>query len=125
MNNRLYQKKLMDHFRNPRNKKVIANTSFASGKNNPSCGDSISMTGIVTDGIVIDLGFEGSGCVISQAAVSMLTQKCIGMSVEMVMSLTKEDILRMIGMDLGPNRLRCALLSIETLHKGIALLIVD
>lgn len=120
MSNRFYQKVLMDHFKNPRNRKEVGDYNFASGKDNPSCGDKISMTGIIENGIIIDVGFEGSGCVISLATASMLTEKCIEMSIDDVMALTKEDILEMIGMTLGPNRLQCALLPLETLHKSVS-----
>ena len=116
----MYQKVLMDHFKRPRNKKKIENPTFESGENNPSCGDSISMTGIVEDGIIKDLGFDGSGCVISLAAASMLTELCIEKSVEEVLCMKKDDVLAMIGMELGPNRLRCAMLALETLKKGLS-----
>ena len=82
----------MDHFKNPRNKKEIENANFFAGQNNPLCGDRLIMTGIIKDNVIKDLGFQGEGCVISQAAASMLTEKCIGKSVEDVLKLTKEDV---------------------------------
>lgn len=115
-----YQKALMEHFRNPQNKKKIENANFSSGQDNPSCGDTVSISGIIEDGVVKEIGFEGSGCVISMASVSMLTEACKGKTVEEILSLTKSDILKMLGLELGPNRLQCALLPLEALHKGIA-----
>ncbi len=117
---RFYQKILMDHFKNPRNKHVVENHNFDSGENNPSCGDSVSITGRIENGTIQELGFQGSGCVISMASASMLTDKCKGMTVDEVLALTKEDILKMIGMTLGPNRLHCALLPLEALRKALA-----
>jgi nitrogen fixation NifU-like protein len=119
MENKFYQKILMDHFKNPRNKKEIENANFFAGQNNPLCGDRLIMTGIIKDNVIKDLGFQGEGCVISQAAASMLTEKCIEKSVEDVLKLKKEDVLGMVGVPMGPNRLRCVLLSLETLQKGI------
>lgn len=119
MDNAFYQKVLMEHFKNPKNKLEIEDPDFSSGKDNPSCGDKISISGKITDGVVTSIGFQGSGCVVSVATASMLMEKCIGKSVQEILSLTKDDILKMIGLELGPNRLRCALLPLEALHKGI------
>ena len=65
------------------------------------------------------LVFSGSGCVISQATASMLTEHCIGKNVEEVLALTKDDILKLIGIELGPVRLKCALLALQALQQGI------
>lgn len=119
MSDQFYQKVLMEHFKNPRNKIKIENHNFESGLDNPACGDIISMTGIIEDGKITAIGFEGSGCVVSLASASMLTEKCLNMTIDEVMALTKDDILAMLGMELGPNRLQCALLSLEALHKGV------
>lgn len=119
MSDELYQKVLMEHFKNPKNKKTLENPDFSTGHDNPSCGDKISMTGKIENGVLVDIGFDGSGCVVSMAAASMLTDLCKGKSLDEILSLTKEDILKMIGLQLGPNRLHCALLSLETLHKGV------
>ena len=119
MSNSFYQKILMDHFKNPRNKKEIKKPSFSSGEDNPSCGDKVLMTGVIDGKIITDIAFEGTGCVISMALASMLTEKCMGKTVKEALELTKSDILEMIGLELGPNRLKCALLPLEALHKGI------
>jgi len=119
MSDQFYQKVLMDHYKNPRNKGRVENCNFSSGKDNPACGDIISITGTINDGIIKEICFEGSGCVVSMASVSMLTEKCKGMPVEDVLAMTKDDIVDMLGMKLGPNRLQCALLCLEALHKGI------
>jgi len=117
--NPFYQKVLMDHYKNPRNKKSIENPNFSSGQDNPSCGDKVSIHGKIEDGVIKEIGFDGSGCVISMATASMLTEKCKGKTVKEVLELTKDDILKMIGLELGPNRLHCALMSLEALHKAL------
>ncbi len=116
----LYQQQLMDHYRNPRNVNKVNNPTFATAQHNPSCGDSISMEGVIEDGTLTQISFKGSGCVISQATASMLTQLCLGKTVSDIMALTKDDVQKLIGIDLGPMRLRCALLSLEVLQKGIS-----
>ena len=119
MSDRFYQKILLEHFKNPYHKKKVENPDFVSGKYNPSCGDRVKIAGLLKDGVITDIGFEGSGCVISQASTSLLAQSCMGKSVDEIRKLTKESILKMIGLQLGPNRLRCALLPLEALHEAI------
>ena len=119
MTDTLYRQELLDHYKYPRNKKEIANPTFNTAIDNPSCGDKIAMQGIVQDKKIIDLGFAGSGCVISQAAASMLTEHCIGKDIHAVLAMTKDDILALVGIPLGPSRLRCALISLEVLQQGL------
>lgn len=119
MSVKLYQEELLDHFKNPRNYGKLENANFRSGDENPSCGDKISIEGIIKDGAVKSVRFTGKGCVLSLAAASMLTEICEGKKVEEVLSLSKKDMLKMVGLELGPNRLRCILLSLQVLKKGI------
>lgn len=120
MNDTLYQEELLEHFKYPRNKKTIDNPSFESNLDNPSCGDKVQIQGIITNNVITDLGFSGSGCVISQAAASMLTSHCIGKTVDDIMNLTKDDIFALVGIQLGPTRTKCALLSLQVLQEGLA-----
>jgi len=115
----LYQEELMDHYKYPRNNKPVQNPDFSVDELNPSCGDRIVIEGKVADNVISDLGFSGKGCVISQATASMLTEHCIGKTAEDVMNLTKSDIIAMIGLELGPTRLKCALLSLQVLQHGV------
>lgn len=115
----LYQEELRDHYQNPRYKKELACPDFSSGHYNPSCGDEVFFAGTVANGSITDIGFQGRGCVISQGLSSMLAQKVIGLSVQDILAFTSEDIQQMIGMSLGPNRLRCALLPLEALQEGV------
>lgn len=116
---KLYQEELVDHFKYPRNKKKIENPDFSSGQQNPSCGDSVFIEGKIQNNKIVDLGFSGSGCVISQAATSMLTELCKGKTIDFVLKLTKDDITKMVGLILGPIRLKCALLCLQALKEGL------
>jgi len=71
---KFYKELLMDHFKNPRNRGRLENADFTISQFNPSCGDKISVEGIIQDGILTQVAFEGKGCVISQAAASMLSE---------------------------------------------------
>jgi nitrogen fixation NifU-like protein len=111
----LYQENILDHYQNPRNYGQIDGAQSQT-ITNPSCGDVVTMFVKIENNIVTDISFSGSGCAISQASCSMLTEEVRGKTIEELKNLTKEDILEMIGLELSPNRLRCALLSLETLH---------
>ncbi|MFA6492014.1 MAG: iron-sulfur cluster assembly scaffold protein [Candidatus Babeliales bacterium] len=119
MNNGMYNEEFLDHYKRPRNRKKVQNSNFSAGHHNPSCGDRLAIEGIITDNCVTEIGFEGSGCVVSQATASLLTEFCQGKTTDQILTITKDDILKLVGMPLGPTRLRCALLSLEVLHQGI------
>lgn len=115
----IYQEELMDHYRHPRNKKSIEDPDFSAQITNLSCGDTLLIEGKIDGQIIIALGFTGKGCIISQAASSMLTEFCIGKTLDEVFALTQEDIISLLKIPLGPVRLKCAVLALQSLHKGI------
>jgi nitrogen fixation NifU-like protein len=83
-------------------------------------GDHIEIT-LRTDehGNVADARFDGHGCAISQASADLLMESIIGKPIEEVKQLTRQDVLDMLGIDLGPVRLKCALLSLKVLKAGV------
>jgi nitrogen fixation protein NifU and related proteins len=114
-----YQEILMDHYRNPRNNGVMDVSDFRSEQRNSSCGDEVLFTGIVDDGTLMDVRFKGKGCVISQATASLLSEYVKNKSLESILVLDKDDLIAMIGMELGPVRLLCGLLPLMALQSGI------
>lgn len=115
----LYQAELMDHYRHPRNQGALEVPDFSSGSCNPSCGDSVQFTGHIKNGVVVAVLFQGKGCVISQAAASMLTQSVLDKTMQEIMALNADSMLKLVGIALGPMRIKCALLPLEALQKGI------
>lgn len=115
----LYQEILLDHFKHPRHKGVLANADFSSGQHNPSCGDMVSMQGIVRDGHLAEVAFDGKGCVISMATASLLCEAALGQKLETITAYDVDFVLNLIGMQLGPNRLQCALLPLQALQSGV------
>ena len=125
----IYKAQLLDHYRAPRNRGLLPAPDFASQACNPSCGDSVSIQGCVGgdgtgDGvedrvIVTVLAFQGSGCVISQATASLLTEYAMGKSFDEILGITTERILELVGMQLGPTRLKCALLPLDALKQAL------
>lgn len=116
----LYQAILMDHYRSPRNRGTLESADFSSGVVNPSCGDAITIQGQVDHTTLTKLCFQGTGCVISQAAASLLCEQATGKELKIIERFTKDDVVQLLGISVGPTRLRCALLSLEALHKGLS-----
>jgi nitrogen fixation NifU-like protein len=115
----LYKEELLDHYRFPRHKGKLVHPDFTSGQHNPSCGDMVSFEAKLSQGIILEVAFDGVGCVISQATASMIAELVKSKSIHYVIALTASDILALIGMDLGPTRLKCALLSLYALQEGL------
>ena len=116
----IYQDIILDHYRNPRNKHALANPTASAHLRNPLCGDVIRVDVIVHDGIVTDVGFEGSGCAISQASASMMTEYAKGKTNEALKKIDKDFIVEMLGLELSPTRLKCALLAWEALARSLS-----
>ena len=115
----IYEEDILDHYQNPRNYGDLENPDISYEEDNPLCGDKIHMDLKIEDGIIEDIRFHGYGCTISQAAASMLTEEIKGKPVEEVKKLTRDDILEMLGIPLGPVRLKCGLLALKVLKAGI------
>lgn len=113
----IYQELILDHYKNPRNFGNIKNPSHTSVLDNPFCGDKISMDIIFQSGKIYEIKFSGRGCAVSMAAASMLTEIAKGKNTKELQKLDKSDILKMLGIELSPNRLKCALLPLEVLQK--------
>ena len=116
----IYQELLLDHYRYSRNRGSLARPDFFSKQYNPSCGASVQFAGSISGETIKEVVFEGQGCVISQATASMLTEIVKNKALHEIHLLDKDFILRMIGMQLGPIRIKCALLPLIALQEGIA-----
>ena len=110
---------LLDHYRSPRNYGKIEKPSVELVEYNPVCGDAVQFTLKIENGILTDVKFIGRGCSVSQGAASMLTERVKGKSTEEVMNIAPQEILSNIGLNLGPSREKCALLSLNALQKSV------
>jgi nitrogen fixation NifU-like protein len=116
----IYREIILDHYRNPRNKGKLADANVHIHDSNPLCGDEIDIHLKVDGDQIKDIKFEGRGCAISQASASMLTEMVMNKPLESVKDLTKDDVLENIGLtNLGPARIKCALLSLKVLKLGM------
>lgn len=115
----LYRANILDHYKNPRNWKKIEKPTIFHIESNPLCGDEIKIgLKLGKDGKIIDVGILGTGCAISIAAASMLSERILGMDIEKAGKIDKSVVLSDLGIDPGPTRLRCALLALEGLRKA-------
>jgi nitrogen fixation NifU-like protein len=114
-----YRENILDHYRHPRNAGTLENATHSHEEDNPLCGDVIRIDLHVNEDNVIDkVAFKGRGCAISQASASMLTEMIKGKTLEEAKQIGKEDILEALGIEIGPVRMKCALLSLKVLKAG-------
>ena len=116
----LYREVIIEQYKNPSYRGHLDPHDIQFADNNPLCGDHIEITiQTAPDGTVKDARFDGHGCAISQASADLLVESIIGKPIEEVKQLDKQYILDMLGIELGPVRLKCALLSLKVLKAGV------
>jgi nitrogen fixation NifU-like protein len=115
----MYRQQILDHYRNPRNYGELSDPTFSHAGENPSCGDEIRVDVALADDDTIErVAFSGEGCAISQAAASMLTGELVGMSLDDLDALDRDDVLDMLGVDVTPMRVKCAVLAEKVAQDG-------
>lgn len=115
----LYHQNILDHYKHPHNFGKMSNASVRHQEHNPLCGDEIEMFLRIEEGKIADVHFSGKGCAISQASASMLTDAIKGKTFSEIEKTDKDKILEMLGITLSPVRLKCAMLSLDTLKNAI------
>lgn len=115
----IYREHILDHWKRPRNFGKLDDPNVVIDETNPLCGDALHFELKVEDGAIKAIAFQGEGCAISVAAASLLTEKAKRQSVKNVLSISNEMMLKELGISLSPTRLRCGLLAISGLRKGL------
>lgn len=116
----LYREVIIDRYKNPQFRGSIDNPDIEFEDDNPLCGDHIKIElSLGPDGKVSQAAFDGHGCAISQASADLLLESVVGKSVDEVKEISKDDLLELLGLQLGPVRLKCALLSLKVLKAGV------
>jgi nitrogen fixation NifU-like protein len=133
----IYKEVILDHYKNPRNKREMPGAELTCSKNNPLCGDEITVFAHAEDGKVLDVSFVGQGCSISQSSASMMTEAVAGKTVEDVEALAT-DVRGMLAGELEPDedtfgelvalkgvvkypvRVKCAVLAWDVLQDALA-----
>lgn len=116
----LYQEHILEHYRHPHNRGLLEDADIKQKGVNASCGDDLILyLKWGADGQLANVSFEGLGCAISQSGASMLTDKIKGMTKEVMRALTEQDMYALYGVAIGPQREKCALLALRTLHEAL------
>ena len=116
----LYRDEILEHDREPHNFGTLDAPAASHEAHNPLCGDRNTINLALDEAQnVSDVAFSGRGCCISQASASMLTDEIKGRPLAEVSEMKNQDILDLLGIEISPARLKCALLSIDTLHKAL------
>ena len=117
----IYRELILDYYRSPRNFGKLEKFDIDARDTNPLCGDEIEMQIKVGEGQKIEeIKFVGKGCAISQASASMLTELAKGKPLEWVKQVSKDEVFLLLGNpDLGPSRVKCALLGMKVLKTGV------
>ena len=116
----LYREVIIDRYKVPHYRGRLDPHDISFEDDNPLCGDHISVTlRLDGDNRVSAAAFDGYGCAISQASADLLMESIVGKTLDEVKALTKQDVLDLLGIELGPVRLKCALLSLKVLKAGV------
>ena len=115
----VYAENILDHYREPRHQHTLDDADVEHEEINHSCGDAITLFIKVHDGKIADIGWQGTGCAISQAAMSMLCEELIGLSVDEAQDISKDEIFELLGVPIGARRMKCALLCLHTLKNAL------
>jgi len=116
----IYREVIIDHYKNPQYRGKLEPHDISFEDDNPLCGDHIRIDlRLDKEGRVSEARFDGQGCAISQASADLLTESIIGKTLDQIRSLDKQDVLDLLGIELGPVRLKCALLPLKVLKAGV------
>src|SRR3989338_10300547 len=116
----MYRENILDHYKAPHNFGKMDNATVQHHEKNPLCGDELDMFLVIDENKrIVDIKVYPTGCAISVASASMLSDEIKGKTIHELEKMTKENILEMLGIPISPVRLKCALLSLDTLKNSI------
>lgn len=118
--NSIYKENILDHFKHPHNFVKLNNPDLEHHENNPLCGDDLTFQlNLDSSNRISEVGFSGVGCAICLASASMLSDEIMGKTLDEVKRMDRNTILDLLGIELGPVRLKCAMLSLDTVKNAI------
>jgi nitrogen fixation NifU-like protein len=132
----IYKEVILDHYKNPRNKRELPGAELSCTRNNPLCGDEIGVFAHVEDGRIAEVTFQGAGCSISQSSASMMTEAVTGRPVDEALALASDfrgmmagdteptenrfgDLVALKGVVRYPIRIKCAVLAWDVLQEAL------
>jgi len=115
----MYREEILELYKNPMNFGILENNTHTAKRSNPLCGDDIEVYLKIDKNRVTQVKFNGSGCAISIAASSLLTEKIKNMSTDEINKLDQDDVTRLLGIPVSPGRIKCALICLEAIKNAI------
>jgi nitrogen fixation NifU-like protein len=115
----MYRQDILEHYKNPDNFGKLEPHTLCHNGENPLCGDTLEITLCLDDGTIEDARFEGQGCAISQAATDILLGRIQGEDADEVLAMDEDELLDVLGIDVSPLRVKCAILPLVTVQDGI------
>lgn len=117
----IYSEMILEYYKHPKNRKRLEHADIENHSHNPLCGDKCDIFVKLADdkSTIQEFTFDGEGCAISIASASMTTLLLKGKTLKEVLDFDKDELLEMLGITLSPNRLKCALLGLDTIKNGI------
>lgn len=119
----LYRDHILQHYKDPHNFGAVDDPDIEADVANPTCGDELHLTATVDDGVIQEIRFEGSGCALSIAAASLLTDELQDAALDRVDDVSTDDVFDLVGLDrddVSPLRVKCVLLCRDGVRELIA-----
>jgi len=119
MNDQLYRQNIIDHYKNPRNVGELTSENNTVACSNITCGDETKVSVKVKSGKISEIKHQTIGCAISVASISILSEELVGMDTEKVKKMDKDAVQEILGIEITPSRLKCAMLGLEAIKKAL------
>ena len=116
----LYRQVILEHYRQPHHHGQLPEPTVSVEVDNPLCGDRLRIDLLLQEDRLVDMAFTGRGCAISQAAASILSDDLIGRPVAEAAAFSWHDMMDLLGVEIGPARLKCALLALRGVKVALA-----
>lgn len=119
MNDQIYREQILEHYHNPLNTAPLDKVTHKAKVANYSCGDEIELSLEIENNIIKGISHNTTGCAIAIASASILSDYMKGKSLDSMENINKNTILKLVGIELTPSRLKCALLPLEAVRKAL------
>ncbi|EKD43142.1 MAG: hypothetical protein ACD_72C00437G0003 [uncultured bacterium] len=115
----LYTETILDHYQTPHNAGEISDHTTRIVEANSLCGDTIQLDLKIKKGTIVEVGFVGNGCAISQASMSLLSDEIKGKKISSLKKMKSQKVYQLLQVPISPGRVKCALLGFSALQQAL------